>query len=231
MTMSAPAAATTRAIVALLPPPTSAPANVSAVSGNAKVTVSWSRVEGATGYRVFRGANGVWGIAPVATTTGTMHTSHNLANGTTYSFTVAAYTNGGNGPLSPAVIATPLAPPTAVTATVGDQRVTLNWQPSVGATSYTIYRRLASEVAYSPLATGVVAPPFADLGLTNGTRYYYQLRAFTADAQSGLSASVSAIPVPPPHAVATLLGSLRESRQFCTAAAGFVFTGADHRVR
>ena len=200
MTMSAPVAATTRTLASLLPPPTSAPANVSAVSGNARVTVSWSPVEGATGYRVFRGSNGVWGIAPVATTKGTTHTSHNLINGTTYSFTVAAYTNGGNGPLSPAVIATPLAPPAGVTAASGDQRVTLNWQPSVGATSYTIYRRFGGDVAYSPLVTGVMAPPFVDPGLTNGTRYYYQLRAFTADAQSGLSASVSAVPLPPPPA-------------------------------
>ena len=86
---------------------------------------------------------------PVATTTATTHTSYSLANGTTYSFTVAAYTSGGNGPLSLPVSATPLAPPQGVTAASGDQRVTLNWQPSAGATSYTIYRKFGSELVYT----------------------------------------------------------------------------------
>ena len=192
ITIPAPAAATTQT-VAVPPPPSAPPAQVSAVPSNAKVKLSWSSVAGAEGYRVFRGSNGAWNPAPIATTTGTTHTSDNLANGTTYSFTVAAYTKGGNGPLSLAVTATPLAPPTGVTAKAGHQRVTLNWQPSAGATSYTVYRKFGSELVFTELATGVVAPPFVDPGLTNGTRYTYQLRAFTADAQSELSAQVSAV--------------------------------------
>ena len=55
-------------------------------------------------------------------------------NGTTYSFMVRGYTNGGNGPLSSVVTATPMAPPAGVTATFGDKQVTLNWQPSAGGT-------------------------------------------------------------------------------------------------
>jgi cellulose 1,4-beta-cellobiosidase len=184
------------------PPPTSAPANVVATAGNARVTLTWSAVTGAAGYRVFRGENGVWNPAPVATTSNTTLTSYNLTNGSMYSFTVAAYTKGGNGPVSLAVSAMPLAPPSGVTATFGDTRITLNWTPSAGAASYTIYRKVSGEPAYSEFATGVVAPPFVDTGLTNGTRYYYQLRALAGATQSGLSASVSAVPLPPPPASA-----------------------------
>ncbi len=190
---TAPTAATPRAVVPFPPPPASAPAYVSAVPGNAKVKVSWSPVAGAAGYRVFRGANGLWNPTPISATTSTTHTSYKLANGTTYSFTVAAYTTGGNGPASLAVIATPLAPPAGVTAMSGDQQVTLNWQVSEGATTYTVYRKFGTELVFSALATGVLAPPFVDTGLTNGARYYYQVRALTALAQSELSSKVSAI--------------------------------------
>jgi uncharacterized protein (DUF1800 family)/fibronectin type 3 domain-containing protein len=151
---------------------------------------------------VFRGANGQWDPSPVASTSGTTHTSYNLLNGTTYSFTVAAYTRGGNGPVSLAVSAMPLAPPTEVTAASGDTRVTLNWTPPAGASSFIVYRKFGSETAFTVLASGVVAPPFVDPGLTNGTRYYYQLRAVAGATQSDLSAKVSAVPLPPPPAAA-----------------------------
>ena len=193
--LSTPAFATTNTP----PPPTvAAPEDVTVVPGNGKVTVMWSPVQGAEGYRIYRGVNGVWIATPVGRTTGTSHTSYGLANGTTYSFTVAAYTKDGNGPLSLAVSAMPIAPPQGMTAATGDGRVTIKWQPSAGATSYTIYRKVEGEPEFSELTTGVLTPPFVDPGLTNGTRYSYQLLATTAASYSDFSASVSAIPVPPP---------------------------------
>ena len=98
----------------------------------------------------------VAGPRPVATTSGTTHTSYSLVNGTTYSFTVAAYTRGGNGPLSMLVSARRRwRRRKRVTAQSGDARVTLNWQPSAGATSYTVYRKFGSELVVLELATGV----------------------------------------------------------------------------
>ena len=193
---STPALAATKS--ATLPPPAAAPADVSVVPGNGKVTVVWSPVQGAEGYRIYRGVNGVWIATPVGRTTGTSHTSYGLANGTTYSFTVAAYTKEGNGPLSLAVSAMPIAPPEGVTAAMGNGRVTIKWQPSAGATSYTIYRKVDGEPEFSELTTGVLTPPFVDPGLTNGTRYSYQLQATTAASHSDFSARVSAVPLPPP---------------------------------
>ena len=203
----APAAATTTQTIPPPPPPAVAPANVTAVPGNAKVTVSWSPVEGAYGYRVYRGANAAPGATPVTSTTSTTHTSYSLVNGTTYSFSVAAYTKGGNGPMSVIVTAMPMAPPQEVTATFGNQQVTLNWQPSAGAESYTIYRKFGSALTYTELATGVTSAPYVDLGLTNGTKYYYQLRAVASTAQSGLSYTASATPLPPPPSTAPVVNA------------------------
>ena len=193
------------AVIAILVPvcanaqgvPSVAPENVTAEPGNAKVKITWSPVAGADGYRVYRGENGAWMPDPVARTTATSHTSVGLENGMKYSFTVAAHTKAGNGPLSLAVSAMPLAPPTAVTATAGDHRVTLTWLPAAGAASYTIGRRIGGESEFTELTTGVLAPPFVDPKLTNGARYQYRVSAVTAAAQSQWSEIVSAIPAPP----------------------------------
>src|SRR6185436_5301160 len=122
--LSTPAFATTNTPP---PPAVAAPAEVTVVPGNGKVTVVWSPVQGAEGYRIYRGVNGAWIATPVGRTTATSHTSYGLANGTTYSFTVAAYTKTGNGPLSLAVSAMPIAPPQGMTAATGDGRVTITW--------------------------------------------------------------------------------------------------------
>ena len=177
--------------------PSAAPENVNAVPGNAKVKITWSPVRGAAGYRIYRSENGAWIPTPVGRTTTTSHTSVGLENGTKYSFTVAAYTKAGDGPLSLAVSAMPLAPPMAVTATAGDHRVTLTWLPAAGATSYTIDRRMAGAPEFTELTTGVLAPPFVDPNLTNGARYQYRVSAVTAASQSAWSEIVAAVPAPP----------------------------------
>ena len=194
--------ATTTLIVT--PPPATAPEMVVATPGNAKVVLTWAAVPDATGYRIYRTSTGVFG-APVASTTSTSHTSWSLVNGTSYSFMVAGYTNGGNGPASSVVSATPMAPPAGLTAAFGDQQVTLNWQPSTGATSYTIYRKTGAETVYGELLSGVMAPPYVDANLTNGQKYYYRVRAVGPASQSDLSSTVSATPLPPPPALAPVV--------------------------
>lgn len=210
LAITTPLEATTRRTAPPLPPPppSSAPASLVATSGNAKVRLSWAPVAGAAGYRVFRAGAGQPELVLVSSTSGLAHTSYNLVNGTTYSFKVAAFTKGGNGPLSAVVAAIPLAPPTGVSAASGDSRVTLNWSPSAGAASYTVYRKTGAETIYSVLAGGLASPPFVDTGLTNGKRYYYRVRAFAAGAQSELSAKASAVPLPPPPATAPVVSAV-----------------------
>jgi len=205
--VSTPLAAGTRTAAAS-GVPAAAPENVGVEPGNAKVRITWSPVAGAEGYRIYQGVNGVWISTPVGRTTGTSHISKGLANGTMYSFTVAAYTKAGNGPLSLAVSAMPLAPPEAVTATASDRRVTLTWQPAAGATSYTIDRRVGNEPVFTELTTGVLAPPFVDPQLINGTRHHYRISAVTAATQSDWSATASAVPVPPTPASAPVVSAL-----------------------
>ncbi len=67
-----------------------APENLSAESGDGQVTLKWSAVMNAAGYRVYMGTEpGVYG-SPVETAD-TLYTVKELANGTTYYFAVTAY--------------------------------------------------------------------------------------------------------------------------------------------
>jgi cellulose 1,4-beta-cellobiosidase len=175
--------------------PTEAPM-LSASAGSGAVKLSWTPVSGAAGYRVFRSVNDQWDPEPLVTTRHTAFKNSKLENGIRYSFTVAAYSAAGNGPLSLAVTIMPLAAPADMKIVAGDQRARLAWTASAGATSYTVYRRHSQEGDFSEIATGVVSPPFVDMGLTNGRRYYYRVRALAGDAESDLSASVSAVVAP-----------------------------------
>jgi hypothetical protein len=86
--------------------------------------------------------------------------------------------------------------PTNVTATTGSQQVTLNWTASPGGFTYNIYRSLTSlGEGSTPIATGVQGTSFTDMGLTNGTTYYYQVTAVNLNGESAKSMEVSATPV------------------------------------
>jgi uncharacterized protein (DUF1800 family) len=96
---------------------------------------------------------------------------------------------------------TPFAP-TGVTATAGDAKVTLTWNASAGATGYTVYR--GTSAALAPLATvGPGALAFLDTGVTNGTTYYYFVRAQAEALLSPPSQVVAArpLPLPPPPVI------------------------------
>ena len=75
--------------------------------------LTWEPVAGATSYRVFRTTTGIFDSPPIAKVTVTAFKDTGLANGTTYSYRVAGHTDGGDGPQSAVVTATPVAPPPA----------------------------------------------------------------------------------------------------------------------
>lgn len=198
-----------------------APTNVSAIAGNGRVRLTWSAVDGADGYRVYRAINGVFQQKPVASTTSTSHLASSLVNGTTYSFTVAAFTKVGDGPSSLSVTVTPLASPQVITSTPGDRRVNLKWEPSAGAISYVVYRKSGAEPGFQEIAVGVTSPELVDFNLTPGTRYQYQVRAINAGTESELSAIASSVPFGAPDpdiAVVNLTPhALPDTYAFCDA--------------
>ena len=100
-----------------------------------------------------------------------------------------------------------LAAPASLTATAGSAgQVSLAWPASVEATSYHVKRALVSGGPY----IGVACPtgsPYTDMGLTNGTTYYYVVSAAyiagpnaggeSADSGEASATPLLALPAPP----------------------------------
>jgi hypothetical protein len=86
--------------------------------------------------------------------------------------------------------------PTGLTATAGNTQITLAWTASSGAASYNVYRGTsAGGESSTPIATGVTTVNYTNTGLTNGTTYYYKVKAVNSAGTSGYSNEASAIPV------------------------------------
>ncbi len=95
------------ATVTVVPPPL-APVSLSAIAGDAQVTLSWTTVPGVTGYYLFSGTSrGDETNVVVANYSGTSYTNTSLANGTTYYYVVASTNVTGLSPNSPEASATP----------------------------------------------------------------------------------------------------------------------------
>ena len=92
-------------------------------------------------------------------------------------------------------IAPPLKPQ-GLAAVASHTRVTLTFTASGGATSYNLYRgTTAGGEDTTPVVTNLTNTRYVDYGLTDGTTYYYVVRAVSANGTGDPSAEVSATPV------------------------------------
>jgi fibronectin type 3 domain-containing protein len=186
-----------------------APTSVSAVSGNAQVTVDWNDdVYGATSYNLY------WSTtAGVTKATGTkvadvkapfVHTG--LTNGTAYYYVVTAVGVGGEGVESAQTSTVPQVPapsaPQGVLAINTPETtlsVTLSWLPPTSPDpiiSYTVYRSTTPDVVPSvatTLKTNAVSP-YIDKVPAGQVTYYYVVTATTAGGEGVPSVVVSATP-------------------------------------
>ena len=180
----------------------SAPTGLGATAGNAQVSLSWTASSGATSYNVYAGTTaGGESTTPIATgITSTSYTNTGLTNGTTYYYKVAAVNSSGTSGYSNEASATPSggsAPPapTGLGATAGNAQVSLSWTASSGATSYNVYRGTsAGGESTTAIATGITTTSYTNIGLTNGTAYYYKVAAVNSSGTSGYSNEASATP-------------------------------------
>src|SRR5919197_6225780 len=86
------------------------------------------------------------------------------------------------------------APPDGVTAIALDGRVELAWQPAAGASSYRVYRGTTPTTVTTQIVTGVLPTFSTDAAATNGTTFYYSVRAVIGGVESPDSRLVEATP-------------------------------------
>ena len=180
------------------------PAGLSASGGNQYVRLTWGAVAGASSYSVYRGtsAGGEGGTAIATGITASSYTDTGLTNGTTYYYIVKTVSGGGTSAASNEVHCTPTlvapAPPTGLTATAGNSKVALAWGVGNGATGYSVFRGTVSGNESTTAIASPTGTSYTDASVTNGTVYYYTVKATNGAGSSVSSNEVSAAPIAPP---------------------------------
>ncbi len=152
-----------------------------------------------TGWNLYRGAaSGAESGVPVngAAITATFFLDTGLVDGTRYFYVLRTADSAGHSSVpSSEVAAAPFVPPGApvVALTPADRRMTLAWTAVAGTftpiTTYAIYR--ATYAGFVPgaalvrLTSALTPTVYADLGVTNGTPYYYRVGAIDSDRTTG----------------------------------------------
>ncbi len=202
----------------------SAPTGVTATAGNAQVTLSWGDPSNSDitkyQYRQKLSSSSTWGswtdFTGGTTATSTSGTVTGLTNGTAYDFEVrATAATGGTvlGAASASVSATPAAvtgpaAPMGFTIDTGDTEITLKWtDPNNDAITKYQYRQGTGPVGSISWGEWTDIPASDEdttdhtvTGLTNGTRYYFQVRAVAGTLNGAATDSSAITPVAKPAA-------------------------------
>ena len=155
--------------------------------GSTSVTVSWTTVDGAASYQLYRQpVGGVWG--DVMSVTSSPYTDSGVTAGMSYYYIIRAVDGDGNqGAWSntprvnvPGGTARPTAKPTLNAEADGLTAVNLTWNSIPGATSYDLRRWNAANSMWDPIGNNPTGNAHTDSGRTPGTTYYYVIRAANA---------------------------------------------------
>jgi Fibronectin type III domain len=199
-------------IVAAKPP--TAPRSPTATPLNARVKLAWRRPSsngGAAINRYFvqraRHSGGPW--KRIASPTARSYTATGLTNGTRYYFRIAAHNAAGRGAYSTVVSAVPRTVPSAPTGVATNpsyKHVALIWlaPPGNGAKidKYEVQKSTNQNSGWGLVGYPTTTTTTAT-GLTNGTRYYFRIRAHNAAGWGPFSYPVSAVPYWNPDAPAS----------------------------
>lgn len=154
-----------------------------------KVTLTWSGVDGATGYRVYRSTSKTSGFKKIKSITSSSkvtYTNSNISCGTTYYYKVRAYRLvDGNyyfGAYSP-VVSAKAKPATPASFKAGKStrtKVKVSWKAVTGASGYRIYRSTSKTGGFSRIKTVKSGASTSYVKKTTRNKtYYYKMRAYT----------------------------------------------------
>ncbi|MGO8672686.1 MAG: PKD domain-containing protein [Capsulimonadaceae bacterium] len=183
------------------PPIPAAPSTPTATSTATQVALTWGTVAGATTYNIYQATvSGAEGTTPYATgVTASTFIDTGVVSASTYYYTVAGVNSAGVSAQSGECQVTTLPEaPGNLTAAASVGQVTLNWTPSDGSVTYSVYRGTVPGGELDvPLMSGLAAASYVDSEVSDGQTYYYTVAAVTPDATSAMSNETSAEPINP----------------------------------
>ncbi|MFQ5454664.1 MAG: fibronectin type III domain-containing protein [Nitrospirota bacterium] len=194
--------------VRTLPLPPAAPTSLSVtVVSESRIDLSWiDNAANESGFKIERkiGAGGTYAEIDLIGGNFTNYNDTGLVPNTTYYYRIRATNAGGDSAYSNEASGTTviITPPNSLSATaVSSSQVDLTWTDlSANETGYKIERKTGAAGTYAQIATvGQDITQFTDAGLIDGISYYYRVRGYNAQADSGYSNEANVVtPLNPP---------------------------------
>lgn len=144
--------------------------------------ITWSKVSGATGYKLYSSTSKSGTYKLIKTTTGTSFSNTKLTNNKTVYYKIKAYVKGKEKDIDSAFSSVVSAKPVQAPATnvkissVTSSSVKISWSKSSGATAYRLYRATSKNGKYTRIAT-ITSTSFINKNLTKNKTYYYKVMA------------------------------------------------------
>jgi hypothetical protein len=197
-------------VLTTMPPIPPAPSSLAAVAtSSATINLGWvDNASNEIGERIERsvGSNGNYALLTNTASSITAFTDNNLVDGTQYYYRVLSFNIGGSSAFSNEQSAiTTLNSPTSLSATaVSSSQINLTWTDnSSSELGYKIEQSPVDDLHYTQIATvGPNVTAYSASGLSEGTKYYYRVRAYNAIATSAYCSEKNAttlfnIPITP----------------------------------
>ncbi len=166
------------------------PTVASVTNATAGITVKWNKTAGASGYIVYRkGTSGSWTrIADVKSGSATSYTDKTASSGSTYSYTVRAYSGKTMSDWHNYKSLKRLADSKFDSAYAVKTGITLKWRKVTGAGGYILYRKApgGSWARIADIKSGS-ALKYVDTTAAKGVKYSYTIRAYSGKVMSSWS--------------------------------------------
>lgn len=169
-------------IVSAKPIPATPSVTVKSSSYNS-IKISWGKVSGASGYKIYRATSKSGTYKYIKTTTSTSYTNSYLATGKTYYYKVRAYRNVGSSKVYSnyssikSAKPVPSKPASYSVARYSSTSIKISYSKVSGASGYRIYRATSYNGTYSLVKT-TTSTSWVNSGRTTGKTYYYKVRAY-----------------------------------------------------
>jgi len=187
----------------------SAPSNLTAISSDSQVSLSWATTATANTYTLERSTQSGGPYTPITTLAANTYVDTGVSNGSTYYYVVRARNSVGTGAISPQTSVFPS--PSTAPSSPGSLNISfgggdfdpfyggaisiLSWTPVTNASGYNVYRSTDGTNFTELTSAPQSGTQYTDLEISNGSTYYYAVTAVNPAGESGKSSQATATPV------------------------------------